>query len=185
MVSFNPTSTHDDWGDKRVDRYQSAVSHKFGKLFVLAFIDLCLQDTKRHGFLDDLIIIGDIALVDTAMEQSRWVVSTAHKVRLAWTKQSRIGLGTRDTRDKGLLFFPNLIDRQDNIHHRPPLFIGDDTRRRRAITPSIVILDRFHRLLSSRLGLRRLGSLLHAGRYDASPKVGRQRRAFLTILDGF
>lgn len=57
--------------------YQGAIANKFGKVLVFPFVDARFQNTQGHRLLDDVVVVGNIALVDTAMEQSRRVVATA------------------------------------------------------------------------------------------------------------
>ena len=59
-----------------MDAHQSAIAHELGKVVVGAVLDLLLEDTQRHGLLDHIIVIGDVALVDTALERLRRVIST-------------------------------------------------------------------------------------------------------------
>lgn len=62
-------------------------------------------------------------------------------------------------KEKNLLLFSEFIDSQNNVHHRPPLLVGDAARRRTIALA--IILNRFDRLLRSGLGLRRLRRLFH------------------------
>lgn len=57
--------------------YQGAVAHELAEVLILALVDLLLQDTQSHRLLDDIIIIGNIALIDTALEESRGIMATA------------------------------------------------------------------------------------------------------------
>lgn len=67
---------------KRISHsYQSAISHEIRELHIFSLVDLLLENTESHWLLDNVIIIGDIALVDTAMEQSRGVMATAMRER--------------------------------------------------------------------------------------------------------
>ena len=59
--------------------YQGAIANKFGKVLVFPFVDARFQNTQGHRLLDDIVVVGNIALVDTAMEQSRRVMTTAQE----------------------------------------------------------------------------------------------------------
>lgn len=65
------------------DPYQCAISYEIRELLVLPLVDLGLKNTKCHWLLDNIVVIGDIALIDTAMEQFRRIMTTAILV-LAW-----------------------------------------------------------------------------------------------------
>lgn len=67
--------------------YQGAIANELGKLLVLSLVDARFQNAQRHGLLDDLIVIGDVALVDTAVKQSGRVMTTAQFL----VSQSRFG----------------------------------------------------------------------------------------------
>lgn len=48
--------------------YKGAVAYEFRKPLVFFLVDFLLQDAESHWLLDDIIIIGNIALVDAALE---------------------------------------------------------------------------------------------------------------------
>lgn len=61
----------------RRSSYQGAVANKLGKVLVFTLVDLLFQDTESHWFLDNIVVVGDQAFVDAALEQSRGIMTTA------------------------------------------------------------------------------------------------------------
>lgn len=61
--------------------YQSAVTHELGELGVGPVLDLLLEDAERHGVLDHVIVVGDVALVDAPLERPRGVMAAMDRVR--------------------------------------------------------------------------------------------------------
>lgn len=56
--------------------YQGKIAHEISDLLVFPLVDSLLDNTERHWLLDDIVIVGNNAFVDTAMEQSRGVMTT-------------------------------------------------------------------------------------------------------------
>lgn len=110
--------------------YQRAISHEIREPPVLSLVDFLLENAESHWLLDNLVIIGHIAFVDTAMEQFRRVVATAAVKAIVNMSSLFLACGHRGwsataaaARNAGrtnLLFFAHLIDGQDHIHHDPP-----------------------------------------------------------------
>lgn len=86
-------------------------------MLVLALVDSLLQDTQRHGFLDDIVIIGNEALVDTAVKQSRGIMTTT-------LRAVRYFLTACLTRQH-LLWFSKIVDRHGEVHHGLPLLAAN------------------------------------------------------------
>ena len=61
----------------RRSSYQGAIANKLGKMLVFTLVDLLFQDTEGHWFLDNIVVVGDQAFVDAALEQSRGIMTTA------------------------------------------------------------------------------------------------------------
>lgn len=57
--------------------YQRAISDKLFKFGIFPLVDLLLQDTERHRFFDDIVVIGYISFIDTAVEKSRRIIVAA------------------------------------------------------------------------------------------------------------
>ena len=55
---------------------QGAVAYELGEMLIFPLVDARLQNTQSHWLLDDIVVVWDIALVNTAMEQPRRVMAT-------------------------------------------------------------------------------------------------------------
>jgi hypothetical protein len=65
------------------ETYQGTISHKLSKTLVDSGFDLLLQHAKRHRLLNYVIVVRDIALVNTAVEESRGIMTaTSSQQRL-------------------------------------------------------------------------------------------------------
>jgi hypothetical protein len=53
---------------RRVKEDQSPVAHKLGPALVFLCVYLLFDNAHSHGFLDDLVVVGESALVDLALE---------------------------------------------------------------------------------------------------------------------
>lgn len=95
-----------------LDAHQSAIAHELGKVVVGAVLDLFLEDTQRHGLLNHIIVIGDVALVDAALERLRRVISTIQSQQRVDLEQCQLAAGTaRETGCDGRLTLRRDTDR--------------------------------------------------------------------------
>jgi hypothetical protein len=79
-------------------------------MFVFPLVDAGFQDAEGHWLLNDIVVVRNKALVDTAMEQSRRIMATPTMSDKSSTQLYQ----------DNLLVFPIVINRHDHIHHRLP-----------------------------------------------------------------
>lgn len=56
--------------------YQGKIAHEISDLLIFPLVYSLLDDAERHWLLDNIVVVRDDAFVDTAMEQSRGVMTT-------------------------------------------------------------------------------------------------------------
>lgn len=56
--------------------YQGKIAHEIRNLLVFSLVNPRFDNTESHWLFDNIIVVGDNALVDTAVEQSRGVMTT-------------------------------------------------------------------------------------------------------------
>lgn len=133
--------------------YQGKIAHEIRNLLVFSLVDPRFDNAEGHWLLDNIVVVGDNALVDTAVEQSRGVMTTT-TARLAG-QSSQLS----PTLTKNLLLLAKIVDRHEHIAHALPLILGDGA----------VILDGGNGLLRLR---RRLFTLwrLHTAHFHPSTR---------------
>lgn len=56
--------------------YQGKIAHEIRNLLVFSLVDPRFDNAESHWLLNNIIVVGDNALVDTAVEQSRGIMAT-------------------------------------------------------------------------------------------------------------